>query len=191
MYNIIERIYAWRGIILALWVLLLLLGKPVETVVVWPVVLLVGCAGLLRVWARRYNGEHTRGAQYQAPSLAVTGPYSRMRHPLYFSNGLAGMAVLLLSQGFTERVIPFAVVLWGLLIVLAMAEDRWLATRFGETWQLWAHRVPRFGWRFVVSDSQTSVSWWQVVRADAWTWFWWCLTIAAILWRRNSGVGLF
>lgn len=189
--NFVERVYACRGVALALWVLSLLLGKPAGTTLVWLVGLLVGGAFFLRVWARRYNGEHTRGSYYQAPSLVVAGPYARMRHPLYFSNGLAAMAVLLLSQGFTARAIPYAVVLWGLLIVLAMAEDRWLAARFGETWRLWAHEVPRFGWRFGLSEPQTSVSWWQAVRADAWTWFWWVLAIVIAAWRRNSGVGLF
>lgn len=189
--NLIERVYAWRGVALALWVLTLLLGQPAGPILVWLVVFLVVCAGVIRVWARRYNGGHTRGSEYQAPSLVKAGPYSHMRHPLYFSNGLAGMAVLMLMQGLCWRVVPYSVALWGLLVVLACAEDRWLVTRFGEEWRAWARKVPLFGWRFSKRERQVSVSWWQAARADAWTWFWWVLAIAIAAWRRTIGVGLF
>jgi protein-S-isoprenylcysteine O-methyltransferase Ste14 len=87
----------------------------------------------LAVWARVYLGRNwgmpmTRKVD---PELVTTGPYSRVRHPIY-------SAIILAMVGTTIAVSIYwlvAVVLVGAYFVFsAFAEERFMATRFPDSY---------------------------------------------------------
>ena len=182
-----KTLYKWRGFILgALAVgLLLVPAAPLEhdegvaTTATSAVLLLIGI--LLRIFARRSIGEHTRGSVHEAPELVTTGAYSLMRHPLYLSNTLIACAAIIFHLGFSWTAIPFGVALLLFECTLALAEDRFLKDLFGEQWALWANRT----WAFLPNPahfrvSEKSRSFFQSLRADTSTWIW-IILLALIL----------
>lgn len=74
--------------------------------------------------------------------LATTGTYSYIRHPQY-------VAFVIVMLGFlvqwptilTLAMFPVLLVMYGRL---GLAEERESAERFGEEWQLYAERTPRY-----------------------------------------------
>jgi protein-S-isoprenylcysteine O-methyltransferase Ste14 len=78
--------------------------------------------------------------------LATTGPYARIRHPQY-----AGFVLIML--GFLVQwptlltLAMFPVLVW-MYVRLARAEEREVATEFGDEWRQWAARTPSWvPWR--------------------------------------------
>jgi len=126
-------------------------------------------------------GRHTRGDAWEAPFLVMTGPYARMRHPLYVSNGLAGIAFVLLHLGLNWKAIPILILMTFLLFCLARAEDTWLQGVYGGTWIKWAEKVPLIGWSRNVFSGEAKRGVLSAVRGDAWTWVWWFLIFATLI----------
>lgn len=86
---------------------------------------------------------------YQAircDGLASSGPYARIRHPQYAAFVLI-MFGFLLQWPTLLTLAMFPVLVW-MYVHLAHAEERDSATRFGEQWQVYAQRTPRFMPRF-------------------------------------------
>lgn len=179
-------LYKWRGLLLALLALGLVLLPPCaqSNWLVGAPLLLAGLG--LRVWARSCIGMHTRGAQWAAPALVVTGPYARMRHPLYASNGLVGLAFAWFHLGAGITLSLFTLVFFAFLAVLARAEDRWLGRRFGDAWRDWAARVPAWGWARANGGALSQVEILRIFVEDRWTWIWWSLGLALIAWRKSG-----
>ena len=130
---------------------------PLALFAVWaarptPITLLIGallCAAgeWLRVSALRHVGAHTRGRTLRAPRLATTGPYARLRHPLYAGNALACAGLLVASQaGWPLFPALFAVLFAGQYALFIRREERFLAAEFGDAWRRYAARVPALGW---------------------------------------------
>lgn len=79
-------------------------------------------------------------------SLAVAGPYARIRHPQY-------VAFVLILLGFlfqwptilTLAMFPFLLVMYGRL---AITEEREMRAQFGPEFDLYAARTPRFWPKF-------------------------------------------
>lgn len=179
-------LYRYRGGWLGAMGVLFLFIPPVAHVSVIPGMLLF-LAFLLRVWARCHIGVHTRGGHWQAPFLVTTGPYGRMRHPLYLSNGLVGIGALGFHAGCHVGAWGWGALLVLLLALLARAEDQWLHQQFQEQWEGWAQRVPAWGWSFQAPPSSKGRSWWLAWREDAWTWFWW-VCIGVFIGLRKVGL---
>ena len=90
------------------------------------------CAGLaFSIWARQHIG------RYWSSSVAIradhhlirTGPYARIRHPIY-TGILAGLAGTLLADGHYAAILAFLIVLAG-LSWKALREEKLLAGEFG------------------------------------------------------------
>lgn len=153
-----QFIYRYRGYILAVLALALLLvpflldarpsADPFGSALgIAAVVLCILCYALglaLRVWARRYIGEHTRGSVLDADSLVTEGPYAYLRHPLYVSNTAFACGLVLLWLGIAPLAAPFVVVVVLFEVALSRAEDRFLEGRFGDAWRAWAKGTPSF-----------------------------------------------
>ena len=73
---------------------------------------------------------------------AATGPYARIRHPQY-------VAFVLILSGFllqwptllTLAMFPILLVMYGRL---ALTEEAQMRTRFGDAFERYARRTPRF-----------------------------------------------
>jgi protein-S-isoprenylcysteine O-methyltransferase Ste14 len=80
------------------------------------------------------------GVRLQAEHRLVTsGPFSRVRHPMYLAVILSFFGGLLLFRTWTMLV--FAVCMLG-LVVRARREEALLAAEFGEAWRAWSRQVP-------------------------------------------------
>lgn len=198
-----NKMYACRGWILGglAMVMLLFPGDPISdfwfsNVLPLPVVLLVSFA-ILRIQARRSIGEHTRGFTHDADRLVTEGIYSRIRHPLYLSNGGIGYAFVILHMGFQPVALAFVVALLAFEFLLSRLEDRYLESRFGDEWRKWAAVTPAFIPRLTFG-SQTAESlhpekdgvsakrsFLAAARADASTWFWLVAGIVIIILRKT------
>jgi protein-S-isoprenylcysteine O-methyltransferase Ste14 len=71
--------------------------------------------------------------------LIVSGPYARVRHPMYLAVMIAALGSMLLYR--TWATLGFAVLMLG-LVVRARREERVLAQEFGQEWREYAARVP-------------------------------------------------
>jgi protein-S-isoprenylcysteine O-methyltransferase Ste14 len=98
---------------------------------------------------RRTSGRNT--TTQVADSLNTTGFYSLTRNPLYFANSLIYMALAAATQDpvFIAAVAFFLVLYYERIV---MAEEAFLAERFGAAYRRWADETPPFlprlhGWR--------------------------------------------
>jgi len=107
-------------------------------------VLLSGCgAGVFAVSARAMRAAETTGRT--AAELRTDGPYARSRNPQYLGMmvGLVGFALLVNS--LRVAVLSLSYVCW--LALLPFAEEPWLRERFGDEYDEYCGRVPRFASR--------------------------------------------
>ena len=117
--------YKFRGIITALLGVLLLCLPPARFgCAVYAGIPIFAAAFFLRVCARMHIGEHTREKKLSCPSLAQTGPYRYIRHPLYLSNFMAGAAFALFHAGFSFGALGFCTVYGVFLAALAHKENK-------------------------------------------------------------------
>lgn len=131
----------------------------------------------LRIRARQFIGQHTRGSTHEAASLVTTGPYAHMRHPLYTSNTYIALGAIFFHLGVSGLFHIFIIAIVLFEFALARAEDRFLEEKFGDTWRAWAQRTPMttaniealFCRNSGGSPARTVL---QAFRADASTWFW-------------------
>lgn len=110
------------------------------------------------------SGRNTR--EQRADTLNTTGVYSLVRHPLYLANYLVVLGILLQTN------------IWWLIVIVSlayalyyerimMAEEAFLAAKFGDGYKAWAARtpliVPRLrGW----IPSERRFSWRRVLRSE-------------------------
>lgn len=109
------------------------------------VVSLIGLA--IRIYTVGYTPRNTSGrntAQGQlAETLNTTGIYSIVRHPLYLGNFFMWLGFALFTQN-TWFVISFILFYWIYYERIMFAEEQFLERKFGETYRLWADKVPAF-----------------------------------------------
>ena len=131
----------------------------------------------LRIRARQFIGQHTRGSTHEAAVLVTAGPYAHMRHPLYTSNTYIALGAIFFQLGVSGLFHIFIIASVLFEYALARAEDRFLEEKFGDTWRAWALRTPMTSANIEAlfcrnsgdSPARTVL---QAFRADASTWFW-------------------
>lgn len=109
---------------------------------------------LIRVLAIGYAAPKTSGRQTDqqvAEALNTTGIYSLVRHPLYLGNFLIGFGIALVLLVWWLPVI-YALAFWLYYERIMVAEEAFLAERFGREFRIWASATPTFwpaltGWR--------------------------------------------
>ena len=97
----------------------------------------------LRTWGAAYVGSGVvQSASMHGGALLADGPYRRTRNPLYLGTLLHtfGIALIMPWSGAL-----FAIVLiWIFQVRLALAEEPFLAAKFGASYLEYKARVPRF-----------------------------------------------
>ena len=103
----------------------------------WPVVagfaIQVSC-GLLAVWARRHLGRNWSGgiARQEGQVLVRTGPYAKLRHPIY--TAMLGMYFgTAMVSGELHGLLAFAIVGFAYARKIPL-EEATLRAEFGEQW---------------------------------------------------------
>jgi protein-S-isoprenylcysteine O-methyltransferase Ste14 len=115
---------------------------PVPTSVRWLATSLLVPVLALFAWSLRTLGTNYRGGVglYASHDLVTTGPYRRIRHPLYVAFILIMLLTLLLSANWVLGVS-------GLVLVSSIAaaripiEEAELRERFGDPWDAYCRRV--------------------------------------------------
>jgi protein-S-isoprenylcysteine O-methyltransferase Ste14 len=74
--------------------------------------------------------------------LAVQGPYARIRHPQYV--GFAGVLLGFLLQWPTLLTLLMFPILLAMYGRLAVSEEAEMQARFGDAWEAYAAKTPRF-----------------------------------------------
>ena len=102
--------------------------------------------GALAVAAeRRFKAAGTNVPPWKpALALATSGPYERLRNPMYVGLILlvAGIGLAMASDWTLVLLVPMALVLhYGVVL----REERYLEAKFGEDYRRYRTRVPRWG----------------------------------------------
>ena len=106
------------------------------------------------------SGRNTQ--EQRASELNTTGIYGTVRHPLYLANYLMFLGfVLALKVWWFALIAVLVYILYYERIM--MAEERFLASRFGARYTEWASRTPAFlprlsGWTTPVPESVVTKS---------------------------------
>ena len=186
MRKVSDILYRFRGYILALFAVALLacpaapfpqnysrmaeVGPYIGTLLFY----VLGIA--LRIRARQFIGQHTRGSTHEATELVTNGPYAHMRHPLYTSNTYIALGAIFFHLGVSGLFHIFIIAIAFFEYALARAEDRFLEEKFGDTWRAWAQKAPVFPYNpavlFPKKAPAPKRTFFQAFKADASTWFW-------------------
>ena len=107
----------------------------------WVGIVLTACGIALAIWARSYLGANWSATItiLAGHSLVSTGPYARLRHPIY-SGMLLAMAGTALAQGDWRGLLALAIALvaWS---IKARKEEAWLQAEFGAQFDEHARRT--------------------------------------------------
>jgi protein-S-isoprenylcysteine O-methyltransferase Ste14 len=107
------------------------------------ILLFTGLGAWLRIWGSAYVGASVvqSGAMHGQTMLA-DGPFRHTRNPLYLGTLLhtLGIAMLMPPSGAVFLIAT----IWIFQYRLALAEEPFLAARFGEPYRNYRARVPRF-----------------------------------------------
>jgi protein-S-isoprenylcysteine O-methyltransferase Ste14 len=104
---------------------------------------LTGLGAWLRVWGSAYVGSSVvKSPRMHGETMLADGPYRRTRNPLYLGTLLhtLGVTILMPPSGALFAV----VLLWIFQVRLALAEEPFLAARFGQAYLDYKAAVPRF-----------------------------------------------
>lgn len=193
MSKISAKLYRFRGYILGILALLLLFPKAQpfpkhltdpEFFTTVASLLLFALGALVRIHARKYIGNHSRGKEHDAKTLETSGIYAYIRHPLYFSNTIIAFSAILFLPGISLWSIPFALSVILFETILSRMEDKFLEARFGDEWRHWAANTPALCPPFKkifkkyrtfpkkLSESPPKHTFLQAFYADRSTWAW-------------------
>jgi protein-S-isoprenylcysteine O-methyltransferase Ste14 len=149
-------LFRWRGHLYLLFVACIVWGaieSPLADVGVrerrtWHLAsLALALAGVVwRVYTVGHVAPGTSGRSTKAPrgeSLNTTGAYSVMRHPLYVGNYLVVLGCVSATAAWWPVVVA-STLYWILHGPIVAAEEEYLRSRFGLTFDEWAGRTPAF-----------------------------------------------
>ncbi len=113
---------------------------------------------LIRIWGVSYAGGATRTRNVGAPFLVTNGPFSFVRNPLYIGNLLMYSGAAVIANVWLPWLV-IAVFLFFLLqyYFIVNLEEEQLTKIFGEEYQDYRRKVPRFLPRLKPAVSQDPV----------------------------------
>jgi len=134
----------------------------------WAGVPLVLLGELIRLWGVHHIGAVSRTRSERLGPLIDSGPFARVRNPLYLGN-------ILLWIGFTvsARLPWLAPIVLALLVfeyrAIVRWEERLLETRIGESYRQYMRRVPRWIPNLspgISSQHDATFSWRQTIYSE-------------------------
>jgi protein-S-isoprenylcysteine O-methyltransferase Ste14 len=126
-------------------VALVLLPSPplASPFLVWSGAALVASGELLRLWAVRHIGVVSRTRSDRLGPLVASGPFARLRNPLYLGN-IALWAGFATSAGLVWLIPPIVLLLAFEYHAIVRWEEHLLEGRLGDKYREYAARVPRW-----------------------------------------------
>lgn len=120
---------------------ILLMADPSIRSISWGILFVIS-GQLLRIWASGTIGLY-RGEKVKAKELVTSGPYSIMRNPLYFGNGLIGLGWSVMAGYFAVVLFLIAFFVLYYLFIIPY-EEQFLEATFGENYREYKARTARF-----------------------------------------------
>lgn len=101
---------------------------------------------MIRFWGVAYAGPLTRVTRsVGAPELIVSGPFARVRNPLYVGNILLYVGVGVLSNALMPWLVIVAFLYFTFQYMLIVKlEEKFLERHFAEVYSAYKKAVPRF-----------------------------------------------
>lgn len=127
-----QRIRVPTAMVLGVVFLVLMQPSPHS---LWVGGLIAACGSMLRIWAA---GHIEKGR-----TLAQDGPYALTQNPLYLGSALMALGVFVAGREYW-LLIPATLFYAGIYYPVIKAENSELADRYGDAFQAYASRVPRF-----------------------------------------------
>lgn len=165
-------LFRWRSYLPVLFIGLLLLSMTRFTFLggsafnnnLWASFCLLVCAGglLIRVLTVGYTPASTSGRnarEQRAAQLNTTGAYSLVRHPLYVGNYLLWLGVAMYPRDWLVA-LACTCVYWLYYERIVIAEEAFIAEKFGAQFDQWAASTPVFVpnfRRYVAPDNSFSM----------------------------------
>lgn len=123
----------------------------------------------IRVLTVGFTPKNTSGRNTKkqvADELNTTGAYSIVRHPLYLGNFVIWLGVALLTQS-GWFILVFVLMYWLYYERIMLAEEEFLKSKFGKSYEFWVARTPAFlpGWR-ASRPSPRLFNWKKVLRKE-------------------------
>jgi protein-S-isoprenylcysteine O-methyltransferase Ste14 len=104
---------------------------------------LIAIGELIRLWAVRHIGVISRTRAERLGPLVVSGPFRFVRNPLYIGN-VALWAGFGIAAGLPRTTILFVALILVEYHAIVRWEERLLEERLGESYRVYARRVPRW-----------------------------------------------
>ena len=108
-----------------------------------PGLVLIALGEALRLWAVGHIGRKSRTRGEEVGSLAVSGPYARLRNPLYLGNLLIFSGLGVVQWPWVLAVAPLMA--WYYQQIIRWEEHN-LQIKIGPAYGEYQLRVPRWGW---------------------------------------------
>jgi protein-S-isoprenylcysteine O-methyltransferase Ste14 len=124
---------------------------------------------LIRAFTVGYTPYNTSGRNINsqvADAVNTVGIYSIVRHPLYVGNFFCSLGIAMLTQNLWF-VLFFIVVYWLYYERIMVAEEQFLAKKFGERYTKWASVTPAFVFNFKLwKKNQVRFSLKKIIRGE-------------------------
>ncbi|MFQ5584405.1 MAG: methyltransferase family protein [Calditrichia bacterium] len=99
----------------------------------------------IRIWSVAYAGNDTRSREIGAIRLITSGPYARVRNPLYLANMFIYTGATIIANVWPPYFLMFVWIYFGLQYYLIIKlEENTLSELFGETYLNFKQAVPRY-----------------------------------------------
>lgn len=112
---------------------------------------------IVRLWAVQHIGAISRTRSERLGPLVATGPFARVRNPLYLGN-IALWSGFAVSAGLLWLVPPVVVLLAVEYHAIVRWEERLLESRLGDSYREYTTRVPRWIPRIAHGSFKSQVS---------------------------------
>ena len=97
---------------------------------------------ILRIWGTAYLGAPVmQGVEMHGNRVIASGPYRYVRNPLYLGSYLLALGVSILMP--LTGALFFMATTCIFILVLISTEERFLASKLGEPYQIYCRQVPR------------------------------------------------
>lgn len=125
-------------------IVVLIFAKPTITSLLWGIGIMI-MGEMIRIWGVAYAGGATRTRDVGAPFLVTTGPFARVRNPLYLGNLLMYSGAALTANTWLPWLVFVTWIFFGIQYHLIVdLEEEKLAELFGDQYSKYKSQVPRF-----------------------------------------------
>lgn len=124
--------------------IVLIFAQPTFASFSWGIFLMV-LGELIRIWGVAYAGGATRTRNVGAPELVTSGPFARVRNPLYIGNMLMYTGAAVIANVWQPWLVIFIWVFFGVqYYFIVNLEEEELNKIFGGPYHKYCKNVNRF-----------------------------------------------